>query len=92
MSARAYDLIVIGAGPAGEKGVAQAAYLGKRVALIERMPHLGGASINTGTVPSKTLRETALYFSGLRHRGLYGVDYSLKEDLTIVHFMYTQGA
>jgi NAD(P) transhydrogenase len=85
-----YDLVVIGSGPAGEKGAAQAAYFGKRVALIERAPHLGGAGINTGTVPSKTLRETALYFSGLRQRGLYGVDYSVKPDLTVHDFMYRE--
>ena len=85
-----YDLVVIGSGPAGEKGGAQAAYFGKRVALVERAPYLGGASINTGTVPSKTLRETALYFSGLRQRGLYGIDYSLKDGLTIGDFMYRQ--
>src|SRR6266700_3921949 len=72
-----FDLIVIGSGPAGEKGAAQAAYFGKRVALVERGAHLGGACLNTGTVPSKTLRESALYFSGLRQRGLYGIDYSL---------------
>ena len=83
-----YDLIVVGSGPAGEKGAAQAAYFGKKVALIERAPHLGGAGINTGTVPSKTLRETALYFSGLRQRGLYGIDYSLKDNLTVGDFMY----
>jgi NAD(P) transhydrogenase len=83
-----YDLIVIGSGPAGEKGAAQAAYFGKRVALIERSAHLGGAGINTGTVPSKTLRETALYFSGLRQRGLYGIDYSLRENLTVGDFMH----
>ena len=83
-----YDLVVIGSGPAGEKGAAQAAYWGKQVALIERAPHLGGAGINTGTIPSKTLRETALYFSGLRQRGLYGIDYSLKEDLNVGDFMY----
>ena len=70
-----YDLVVIGSGPAGEKGAAQAAYFGKRVCLIERAPKPGGAAVNTGTIPSKTLRETALYFSGLRQRGLYGVDY-----------------
>jgi len=85
-----YDLIVIGSGPAGEKGAAQAAYFGKRVALVERAPHVGGAGINTGTVPSKTLRETALYFSGLRQRGLYGVDYSVKPDLTVQDFMYRE--
>lgn len=85
-----YDLIVIGSGPAGEKGAAQAAYFGKNVALVERSARLGGAGINTGTVPSKTLRETALYFSGLRQRGLYGIDYSLKENLTVSNFMYRQ--
>jgi NAD(P) transhydrogenase len=85
-----YDLVVIGSGPAGEKGAAQAAYFGKRVALVERARHLGGAGINTGTVPSKTLRESALYYSGLRQRGLYGVDYSLKEGLTVGHFMHRE--
>ncbi|HET9913439.1 MAG TPA: Si-specific NAD(P)(+) transhydrogenase [Anaerolineales bacterium] len=85
-----YDLIVIGAGPAGEKGAAKAAQHGKRVALIERAPFLGGAGINTGTVPSKTLRESALYFSGLRQRGLYGIDYSLKENLSIKDFMFRE--
>src|SRR5438270_11517569 len=85
-----YDLIVIGAGPAGEKGAAQAAYFGKRGALIERAPHPGGAGINTGTVPSKTLRETALYFSGLGQHGLYGVDYQVKSHLTVKDFMYRE--
>jgi NAD(P) transhydrogenase len=87
-----YDLVVIGSGPAGEKGAAQAAYFGKRVALVEREPHLGGSAINTGTVPSKTLRETALYFSGLRQRGLYGIDYSLREGLTVQDFMHREHA
>jgi len=85
-----YDLIVIGAGPAGETGAAKAAQYGKRVALIERESYLGGAGINTGTVPSKTLRESALYFSGLQQRGLFGIDYSLKENLTIKDFMYRE--
>ena len=85
-----YDLIVIGSGPAGEKGAAQAAYFGKRVALIERAPHVGGAGVNTGTIPSKTFRETALYFSGLQARGLYGVDYTVKSDLTVRDFMYRE--
>lgn len=83
-----YDLIVIGCGPAGEKAGAQAAYFGKRVAVIERAPNPGGSCINTGTVPSKTLRESALYFSGLGQRGLYGIDYSLKENLTVHDFMH----
>jgi len=83
-----FDLVIIGCGPAGEKAGAQAAYFGKRVAIIERAPEVGGSCINTGTVPSKTLRESALYFSGLRQRGLYGIDYSLKENLTIHDFMH----
>ena len=83
-----FDLIVIGCGPAGEKAGAQAAYFGKRVAVIERAPFPGGSGINTGTVPSKTLRESALYFSGLSQRGLYGIDYSLKENLTVHDFMH----
>jgi NAD(P) transhydrogenase len=87
-----FDLVVIGSGPAGEKGAAQAAYFGKRVAVIERSPNLGGAGVNTGTVPSKTLRESALYFSGLRQRGLYGIDYSLREGLTVQGFMHRKDA
>jgi NAD(P) transhydrogenase len=85
-----YDLIVIGSGPAGEKGAAQAAYFGKKVAMVERADHVGGAGINTGTVPSKTLREAALYFSGLRQRGLYGIDYSLKGNISVKDFMYRE--
>jgi NAD(P) transhydrogenase len=85
-----YDLVVIGSGPAGEKGAAQAAYFGKKVALVECAPYLGGSGINTGTVPSKTLRETALYFSGLRQRGLYGIDYSLRDNLTVADFMHRE--
>jgi len=85
-----YDLIVIGSGPAGEKGAAQTAYFGKRVALVEAAPHVGGAGVNTGTIPSKTLRETALYFSGLAQRGLYGVDVTLKQDLTVRDFMHRE--
>jgi NAD(P) transhydrogenase len=83
-----FDLIAIGCGPAGEKAGAQAAYFGKRVAVIEGAEYVGGSCINTGTVPSKTLRECALYFSGLKQRGLYGIDYSLKENLTINDFMH----
>lgn len=72
-----YDLVVIGSGPAGEKGAAQAAYFGKRVALVERMPEPGGASVHTGTLPSKTLREAALYLTGFRRRELYGMTLTL---------------
>jgi NAD(P) transhydrogenase len=69
-----YDLIVIGSGPAGEKGAAQAAYFGKRVALVERERDLGGACVNTGTIPSKTLRESALQISGFRKREISRVE------------------
>jgi NAD(P) transhydrogenase len=78
-----YDLIVIGAGPAGEKGAVQAAYFGKRVAIVERAEEPGGAAVHTGTLPSKTLRETALFLSGYRQRELYGVDVSLNRELAV---------
>ena len=65
-----YDWIVIGGGPAGEKGAVQAAYFGKRVAVVEREPWLGGAAVNTGTLPSKTLRETCLHVAGFKQRGI----------------------
>ncbi len=84
-----YDLVVIGSGPAGEKGAAQAAYFGKKVALVERAPRLGGASINWG-IPSKALRETALYFSGVRQRGLYNIGYSLNDEPTVSDLMYRE--
>ena len=84
-----YDLIVIGSGPAGEKGAAQAAWFGKRVALIEREPVLGGACVNTGTVPSKTLRESALHLSGFRQREFSdAVHVHLEREVTIADFMH----
>jgi len=84
----AYDLIVIGSGPAGEKGAAQAAYFGRRVALVEREPVLGGACVNTGTVPSKTLRESALHLSGFRQRGFKAVNVNVKSNVNVADFMY----
>jgi NAD(P) transhydrogenase len=83
-----YDLIVIGSGPAGEKGAAQAAYFGKRVALIEKETVLGGACVNTGTIPSKTLRESALHLRGFKTRELFGVDLAVKKDISIADFMF----
>jgi NAD(P) transhydrogenase len=82
-----YDLVVIGSGPAAEKGAAQAAYFGKSVALIEKEAVYGGAAANTGTLPSKTLRETAVQLSGFRARGLYGVDLSLRRNATVQDFL-----
>jgi len=85
-----FDLVVIGSGPAGERGATEAAYFGKKVALVEKAPVLGGATANTGTLPSKTLRETALYLSGFRQRGLFGVDLSLKERVTLRELMFRE--
>src|SRR5437016_9475250 len=82
-----YDLVVIGSGPAGEKGAAQAAYFGKSVALVEREAVPGGAAANTGTLPSKTLRETSLFLSGFRNRDLSGVNLTIKKQVTIRDFM-----
>lgn len=86
-----FDLIVIGGGAAGEKGAVQAAYFGKKVALIEKEPVLGGAMVNTGTLPSKTLRESAISLSGLRQRGLDGIDVKLSRTATVDDFLYRLG-
>jgi NAD(P) transhydrogenase len=82
-----FDLIVLGGGPAGTSAAMGAGFLGKRVALVEKARNLGGAGMNTGTIPSKTLRETALVLSGWRSRRLYGVDLSLQQETTIADFM-----
>ena len=82
-----YDLVIIGGGPAGLTATITATEHHKTVALIDCHHELGGAGINTGTVPSKTLRETALALSGLRSRGLYGVDLSLRREVTIGDFL-----
>jgi len=82
-----FDLIVLGGGPAGSTAAAAAGFLGRRAALVELAGKLGGAGINTGTIPSKTLRETALVLSGWRSRRLFGVDLSLQREATIGDFM-----
>jgi len=78
-----YDCVVIGTGPAGQKAAIQASKLGKRVAIIERSKVLGGAQVNTGTIPSKALREAALHLTGANQRGLFGQSYRVKKDITI---------
>ncbi len=83
-----YDLIVIGAGPAGEKAAAKAAYFKKKVAIIEKEAQPGGAGCHTGTLPSKTLKETALYFSGKFEKGLYGAERTLDKNLSIDDFFF----
>ncbi|MGH9947492.1 MAG: Si-specific NAD(P)(+) transhydrogenase [Pyrinomonadaceae bacterium] len=83
-----FDLIVIGSGPAGEKAAAQAAYFGKRVLIVEKETVVGGAMVNTGTIPSKTLRETALFLSGKRLRGMYGVDLHEGREFSVQDLMF----
>src|SRR5271170_2978304 len=90
MSATHYDLVVIGSGPAGEKGGAQAAFFGKKVALVEKESSFGGAATNTGTLPSKTLRESALYLSGFEKRGLYGINLEMRDRVTARDFFYRE--
>jgi NAD(P) transhydrogenase len=84
---RHFDVVVIGAGPGGVNAAITAASLGKSVAVVEKDASVGGAAINTGTVPSKTLRETALALSGLRTRNLYGVDLSLRRECTVADLL-----
>jgi NAD(P) transhydrogenase len=76
-----YDLLVIGAGPGGQKAAIAAAKLGKRAAIVERQNMLGGVCVNTGTIPSKTLRETVLYLTGLSQREMYGQSYRVKSEI-----------
>src|SRR5512140_492265 len=76
-----YDLIVIGSGPAGRRGAIQAAKLNKRVLVVERGRRVGGVSVHTGTIPSKTLRETVLNLSGWRERGFYGAAHRAKKNI-----------
>jgi NAD(P) transhydrogenase len=83
-----YDIVVIGAGPAGKAAAVAAALFNKRVVLIEKSAALGGAAINTGTLPSKTLRETALALSGFRSRRLHGVDLSLRRECTVGELLH----
>jgi NAD(P) transhydrogenase len=78
-----YDLIVIGSGPAGQKAAVQGAKLRKRVAIIERRHMVGGVCVNTGTIPSKTLREAVVYLTGMSLREVYGASYRVKSDITI---------
>jgi len=85
---KSYDLVVIGSGPAGEKAAVKAAYFGKKVAIVEAKAELGGAGVNTGTLPSKTLKESALFFSGKYERGVHGVEKKLEQKTTIDDFFY----
>jgi len=83
-----YDMLVIGSGPAGHRAAIQAAKLDKKVAIIERKAVIGGVCINTGTIPSKTLREAVLYLSGYSERTLYGASYAVKQHITMEDLLY----
>jgi len=83
-----YDLIVIGSGPAGQRAAIQGAKSGKRVALIEKREVIGGACINTGTIPSKTMREAVLHLSGYNYQNVYGVNYRVKEKITMADLAF----
>lgn len=85
---REYDVLIIGSGPGGEKAAVQASKLGKTVAVIERNPYIGGAGLHTGTLPSKTLRETALFLSGLKARAVYGFQCAIGRDVTLGELIY----
>ena len=82
-----YDFLVIGSGPAGQKAAIQATKFGKRTAVVERRAVIGGVSVHTGTMPSKTLREAVLYLTGWNQRGLYGNGYRLNPNVTIDDLM-----
>src|SRR5437868_8429308 len=83
-----YDLVVIGSGPAGQRAAIQGAKSGKRVALIERREVIGGVCINTGTIPSKTMREAVLHLSGYNYQNIYGVSYRVKEKITMADLAF----
>jgi NAD(P) transhydrogenase len=78
-----FDVLVIGSGPGGQKAAIAAAKLGRQVAIVDRRDMIGGVCINTGTIPSKTLREAVLYLTGLSQREMYGQSYRLKDDITV---------
>ena len=82
-----YDIVVIGSGPAGKTAAIQAAKLGRKVAVVDGMAEVGGVCVHTGTIPSKTMRETVLNLSGWRERGFYGRSYRVKQDITAQDLM-----
>ncbi|MEW6413338.1 MAG: Si-specific NAD(P)(+) transhydrogenase [Candidatus Zixiibacteriota bacterium] len=91
MPDKKYDLVVIGSGPAGEKAAIEASRMRKTSAIIERHSVQGGVCIHTGTIPSKTLRETVVYISGLRQRSVYGLMGGVRPDVTVKELMYRKG-
>jgi NAD(P) transhydrogenase len=88
MSATKYDLIVIGSGPSGQRAAVAAAKMSKRVVVVEARSFVGGVCVNTGTIPSKTMREAVLHLSGYNYRALYGVNYRVKEKITMADLAF----
>jgi NAD(P) transhydrogenase len=83
-----YDMLVIGSGPAGQKAAIQGAKVGKKVGIVERKKFVGGLCINSGTIPSKSLREAVLFLSGFRQRNLYGASYRVKKEITFQDLLF----
>src|SRR5262245_18167884 len=83
-----YDLIVIGSGPAGLRAAIQGAKIGKTVAVVEKREYVGGACINTGTIPSKTMREAVLHLSGYQYQSIYGMNYRVKDKITVADLSF----
>jgi NAD(P) transhydrogenase len=88
MSAVKYDLIVIGSGPSGQRAAVAASKMSKRVAVVEARSVVGGVCVNTGTIPSKTMREAVLHLSGYNYRALYGMNYRVKEKITMADLAF----
>jgi NAD(P) transhydrogenase len=83
-----YDVLVIGSGPAGQRAAIQAAKSGKRVALVEKQREIGGVSVNTGTIPSKTMREAVMHLSGYQYQSVYGMNYHVKDKITMADLAF----
>jgi NAD(P) transhydrogenase len=83
-----FDMIVLGSGPAGQRAAIQSAKSGKRVAVVESREVLGGACVNTGTIPSKTMREAVMHLSGYQYQNVYGVNYRVKEKITMADLSF----
>src|SRR5579885_2555561 len=85
---QSFDMIVLGSGPAGQRAAIQAAKTGKRVAIVEKRECVGGTCINTGTIPSKTMREAVLHLSGYNYQSIYGVNYRVKDKITMADLAF----
>ena len=91
LTQKEYDLVVIGSGPAGEKAAIEASKMRKSTAIIEKNSVQGGVCIHTGTIPSKTLRETVVYIAGLRQRSVYGLMGGVRPNISVKELMYRKG-